>query len=134
MAADGFPLKPSITPVPLIRYTGEWIFPATNGLYHGAQPESADLMVNEDNGHASGSLTARFKQERGSPRDSEVRFDFSGQFENKRNQLFTLESSDGTKGTVELIPGPAFNLIEVNFQIQAKPGKLGQGDMMLVKK
>ena len=129
--------KPSITPitpVPLVRYTGAWTFPLTNGLYHGPQPEFADLVVHEENGRANGTLFARFKPAPGVPDDPVVRFAFSGEFKSARTQVFQLETSDGANGTLELIPGPAFNLIEVNFQIDAKPGKLRQGNMVLVKK
>lgn len=126
--------KPSITPVPLIRYTGAWTFPLANGLYHGPQPEFADLVVHEENGHADGTLFARFKPGAGAPGDPVLRFDFSGEFKNMRTQVFNLETSDGAKGTLQLIPGPAFNLLEVNFQIDAKPGKVRQGNMVLVKK
>ena len=127
------PAKPSITPLPLIRYTGAWTFPLTNGLYHGPQPEAADLVVHEENGHADGTLFARFKLASG-PGDSVVRFNFSGEFTNTRTQRFTLETTDGATGAIELIPGTAFNLLEVNFKIDAKPGKVRQGNMVLVKK
>ena len=126
------PPKPAITAVPLIRYTGAWTFPASNGLYHGPQPEFADLVVHEDNGHATGTLFARFKA--AAATDPVLRFDFSGEFTNQRTQAFQLETSDGSKGMLELIPGPAFNLIEVNFQIESKPGKVRQANMVLVKK
>lgn len=125
---------PSITPLPLPRYTGAWIYPSVNGLYHGLQPEFIDLVVHEDNGHASGTLFARFKLPPGAAGDAEMRFDFSGEFKNTRNQTFTLETSDGAKGTIDLIPGAAFNLLEVNFQAEARPGKLRQGNFVLVKK
>jgi hypothetical protein len=126
---------PSITPLPLLRYTGAWVYPAVNGLYHGPQPEFIDLVVHEDNGRASGTLFGRFRPSPGSPpADLELRFDFSGDFKNTRNQTFALETSDGAKGTMELIPGPAFNLLEVNFQTEPRAGKLRQGNFVLVKK
>ena len=136
------PLRPSITPVPLIRYTGAWTFPAINGLYHGPEPEFADLEVNEDQGHASGTLFARFRPGEGLSGDRVIRFTFAGEFSDQRTQVFPLVTSDGAKGTVELIPGPAFNLIEINFQItstgsktgDAEPGRVRQGNMVLVKK
>lgn len=125
--------KPSITPLPLIRYTGAWTFPVTNGLYHGPQPEFADLVVHEQNGRADGTLFARFKVSGGG--DPVLRFDFTGDFKNTRTQVFALETSDGAKGTLELIPGPAFNLLEINFQIpDSKAGKIREGNMLLVKK
>jgi hypothetical protein len=126
--------KPSITPVSLLRYTGEWVFPSSNGLFHGGQPEFVTLVVHEDNGHATGTLSARFKVPAGSGVDPELRFDFAGDFKNVRTQTFGLETADGAKGAIDLIPGPAFNLLEVNFQTEMKPGKVRLGNFLLVKK
>ena len=121
------------TPLPLVRYIGEWTFPNA-GVYHGPQPESVDLVVNEDRGHVTGTFSGRFKLAAGSKDDPVVRFDFSGDLQTTANQVFSLVTSDGAKGTIELIPGSAFNLLEVNFQIEAKPGKIGQGNVVLLKK
>ena len=128
------PAPPTVTPVPLARYIGAWTFPQSNGLYHGAQPEFADVVVQEENGRITGTAFARFKLPPGSTGDAVVRFDFAGDLQPARNQIFNLVTTDGTKGTVELIPGPAFNLLEVNFQTEAKPGKVRQADFVLVKK
>jgi len=129
------PPRPSvITPVPLIRYTGSWTFPQADGQFHGPQPEFVDLVVLEENGRASGTLFARFKLPPGSTGDPIVRFDFSGNFSNTRNQVFELQTSDGAKGTFELIPGPAFNLLEINFLIDPRPGKIRQANAVLLKK
>jgi len=125
--------QPATQPVPLIRYTGEWTFPSM-GMYHGAQPESIELVVNEENGHASGSLTARFKLPPGNTGDPVVKFTFTGEFSSARTQVFNLTTSEGAKGILELIPGPAFNLLEVNFQSEARPGKIRQGNVVLLKK
>lgn len=121
-------------PVPLSRYVGAWTYPVRNALFHGAEPEFADLVVHEENGRATGTLYARFKLPSGSLGDPILRFDFAGIFQNERSQSFSLETSDGAKGTVELLPGPAFNLIEVNFMTEARPGKVRQGNFLLVKK
>ena len=128
------PAPPTITPVPLARYVGSWTFPPTNGLFHGSQPELIDVVVSEENGQAKGTLVGRFKLPAGSKGDPVLRFDFSGPFQPTRNQTFPLVTSDGTKGTIELIPGAAFNLLEVNFQTEAKSGKIRQADIVLVKK
>ena len=128
------PPDASLTPVPLPRYVGSWTYPATKGLYHGPEPDFVDLVVEEENGHASGTLIARFKLPPGGAGDPVVRFDFSGDFKNTRNQVFALETSDGAKGTIELIPGAAFNLLEVNFQTEPKAGKVGRANMVLLKK
>jgi len=128
------PRVPAITPVPLVRYTGGWTYPLTNGVYHGLQPESIDMNVTEDSGHTSGAVAARFKLPPGSTDDPIVRFTFSGDFRNLRNQVFELQSVDGSKGRIELIPGTAFNLLEINFLIEAGPGKIRQGNAVLIKK
>jgi hypothetical protein len=131
---EAAPRPPSgITPLPLSRYTGAWIFPP-NGTFMGGQPEFIDLVVHEDGGKASGTLFARFKLPPGSTGDPVLRFDFSGDFKNTRNQTFDLITSDGAAGTIELIPGSAFNLLEINFRTDAKPGKVRQGNVVLVKK
>ena len=132
--ANPAPAPPTMTPVPLARYVGAWTCPQTNGLFHGLQPESVDVLVHEDNGHVTGSAFGRFKLAAGSTGDPVLRFDFAGELQPARNQVFNLVTSDGTKGTIELIPGPAFNLLEVNFQTEAKPGKIRQADIVLVKK
>lgn len=125
---------PSITPVPLARYIGAWTWPQTNGMFHGPQPEFIDVVVHEENGHITGTAFGRFKLPAGSTGDPVLRFDFAGELQTTRNQVFKLVTSDGTKGTIELIPGPAFNLLEVNFQTEPKPGKVRQADVVLVKK
>jgi hypothetical protein len=124
----------SITPVPLSRYVGAWTYPVRNTLFHGAEPDFVDLVVHEDNGRAAGTLYARFKLPQGSSGDPTLRFDFAGNFQNSRLQSFSLQTSEGAKGTIELIPGPAFNLIEVNFITEARPGKVRQANFLLVKK
>ncbi len=118
-------------PLPLSRYVGAWVFPAANGLFHGPEPEFVDLVVHEENGHADGSLFARFKVSSGDP---VIRFDFAGDFQPARNQVFPLQTSDGASGTIELIPGAAFNLLEINFQTEPRPGKIHQGNAVLIKK
>jgi hypothetical protein len=124
----------SITAVPLSRYVGAWTYPVRNTLYHGAEPEFVDLVVHEENGRAAGTLYARFKLPSGSAGDPILRFDFAGSFQNARSQSFSLETSDGAKGTIELIPGPAFNLLEVNFSTDARPGRVRQANFLLVKR
>jgi hypothetical protein len=123
---------PAPPTIPLVRYIGEWTFPPL-GMYHGEQPVSVNLVVLEDNGRARGNLVARFKPAPGTTDDPVVSFDFAGVFKNTRTQLFNLTTSDGAKGTLELIPGPAFNLLEVNFQTEAQPGKIRQGNFVLLK-
>jgi hypothetical protein len=124
-----------ITPVPLSRYVGEWTYPAVGAHYHGAQPESVDLVIREENGRASGTLSARFKLPPGDAAGSPVvSFDFTGAFQNSRSQTFSVTTGNGAPGTLELIPGPAFNLLEVNFNTDEKSGTVRQANFLLLKK
>lgn len=109
--------------VPLSRYTGEWMFP-NKGLYYGPQPESVELTVQESNGRMTGTLTAKFL-----PPASSVKFDFQGAVQQAKTQSLPLQTSDGATGNVELIPGSAINLLEVNFQAAGSAG-----NFILVKK
>ena len=63
------PRNASVSPVPLVRYVGEWTYPIVNGIFHGAQPESVELEVHEKDGHADGTLEARFKPSPGGAND-----------------------------------------------------------------
>ena len=92
------------------------------------------MVLREENGQARGTLFARFKLPQGSRGDPTVRFDFEGEFQSARNQSFALMTSNGAKGSVELIPGPAFNLLEVSFTTEDKPGTVRQGNFLLIKK
>lgn len=125
---------PPVALAPVASYLGAWTFPEARGLYRGTEPEAGDLVVNEDHGHATGTLFVRFKLPPGSTGDPEVRFDFSGDFKNARTQVFNLVTTDGAKGTLELLPGPGPNQLEVNFQTDPRPGKVRQGNFVLIKK
>jgi len=63
-----------------------------------------------------------------------VQFNFEGNLTANRNQLFNLRTGEGVAGTIELIPGPAFNLLEVNFQTEMRPNRIRSGNFLLVKK
>jgi len=128
------PRNDSAPGVPLARYVGAWTYPMVNGIFHGAQPEFVDLVVHEQNGHADGTLFARFKLTPGTATDPLVRFDFKGDFGATAVQRFSLVTSDDAQGSIELIPGPAFNLLEVNFQTEPKTNKIRVGNFILVKK
>ncbi len=121
-------------PVPLVRYTGTWSFPATAGLFSGPKPEFVDVAVHEDDGQLKGSFYGRFSLPPGSKSDPVLRFDMIGPITSSRTQKLTLETTEGAKGTIELIPGGAFNLLEINFHIDPKAGKVDQADMVLLKK
>jgi hypothetical protein len=124
---------PSITPLPLVRYTGDWEF-GPGGIFHGPHPDSVDLTVHEDNGRCDGKFVGHFGLPPGGAGDPVLRFEFAGDFKNTRIQSFPLVTGDGAKGTIDLIPGNAFNLLEINVQIDAKPGKVRSANMVLIKK
>jgi hypothetical protein len=138
VAAPTPPTRASVAagspPLPLARYIGAWTFPTSGGQFHGTQPEFVDLVVHEDKGHVTGTLYGRFKLPPGTPGDPVLRFDFDGQLQGAPNQSFALVTSDGAKGTLDLIPGPAFNLLEINFQTELRPDKIRLGNFILVKK
>jgi len=128
------PRNTSASPIPLVRYVGDWTYPKVNGIFHGAQPESVELEVNEKDGHVDGTLEARFKLSPGVANDPVVEFKFAGDIAATPTQKFSLMTSDGTPGVLELIPGPAFNLLEVNFQADPRTNKMRAGNFILVKK
>ena len=132
-ASSPAPRSNSVSPVPLIRYVGEWTFPVVNGIFHGATPVSVALAVRENNGHAEGTLSGRFQPPAGVT-DPLVQFTFEGEIAATPAQRFTLKGNDGRSGVIELIPGPAFNLLEVNFQMDLRPNKIRSGNFILVKK
>ena len=122
-----------ITPLPLSRYIGGWTFP-TAGTFHGPQPETVDLTVREEGGHVTGIFYARFRLLAGATVDPVVQFNFEGDLQATRNQIFSLRTGEGLTGTIELIPGPAINLLEVNFQTEIRPDRIRSGNFLLVKK
>jgi hypothetical protein len=128
------PRSVSVPGIPLARYVGSWTYPAVNGVFHGAQPESVELEVREQNGRVEGTLLGRFKPSPGNASSSALRFVFAGDLAATPTQRFKLMTSDGTSGTLELIPGPAFNLLEVNFLADPKANAIRSGNFILVKK
>ena len=124
----------AVTPIPLSRYVGTWSYPTVDARFHGAQPASFEMVLQEENGRARGTLDARFRLLPGDTRNPVVHFTFEGAFESARTQKFTVTTSSGAHGTLELIPGPAFNLLEVNFDADEKPGMVRQANFLLVKK
>ena len=74
-----------------------------NGLYHGSEPEIVDVTIQETNGHLSGTAYARFRAPNEPART--LRFQFTGDVRAGRTQVFSLETVDGVKGSLELIPG-----------------------------
>jgi len=119
--------------LPLSRYTGEWMFPS-KGLFYGPQPEAVELAVQENNGRITGTLTARFAMVAGSRENPTLTLEFQGPVLQAKTQTFPLQTNDGASGTIELIPGSAFNLLEVNIQIEARPNKVGSTNFVLVKR
>jgi len=119
-------------PVPLARYTGSWGYAQGISNYYGELPTMFDVIVKVDGGQMQGIVSATFVV--GRNRDPAVRFTFNGPLQATPNQVFSLKMNDGTTGTVELIPGPAFNLLEVKFNLDGAPKKVGTSDVTLLKK
>jgi hypothetical protein len=121
-------------PVPLSRYTGEWVYPPRGGQFFRFEPAAVELSVKEQGGSLTGTLNARFKLPAGSSEDPNLSLSFSGVITGARIQALSLETSDGAKGILELIPGGAFNLLEVNLRTEVRPGKLSFANFVVIKK
>jgi hypothetical protein len=116
------------------RYAGNWTFPIVGGMYHGPQPQSVQLDVQEAGGQLTGTLQARFGPFGDVKTASDLHFEFSGMAVAGRVQSLPLVTSEGAKGKIDLIPGPAFNLLEVNFYTDRHAGKVSQGNLLLIRK
>jgi hypothetical protein len=100
--------------------------------YHGLAPVLFNLFVLEERGRLFGTVNARFAVSGNA--DPGVRFDFSGPLQAARYQTFPLQTTEGGKGKLELIPGNAPNLLEVNYVLDGAPGKVTESDVILVKR
>jgi hypothetical protein len=128
--------NPAIAPAPSTsggRYVGSWNYSA-GGMYHGAQPAVVNMDLADQGGKLVGTMTASFWPFGDIRVVTPLRFEFSGTPSAGRVQSFPLVTSDGAKGNVDLIPGPAFNLLEVNFRTDKVPGKVTQGNFMLIRR
>jgi hypothetical protein len=119
---------------PQSRYVGAWTYPRKGGIYRGAELVSADLVISDESGTINGMLTARFKLPRGTKGDSDVRLTFGGPFRNAGFQSFPVKTSNGAGGTIELIPGPALYMIEVNFSTNDTVPAVHDANFLLVRK
>jgi general secretion pathway protein A len=115
------------------RFAGAWTYPA-NGLYYGPAPDIAEMTVREDNGHLIGALSVRFKSASQGVGEPLLRFSFSGDVRGGGSQTFNLESKDGGTGTIELIPGTAPSLLEVNFHVRQGIARTQSANMILVRR
>jgi hypothetical protein len=126
------PTTNSLRPAtPASRFVGEWAFPAT-GLFHGPEPEMVALTIKTDNGRLVGSLKAKFRVA-AKGQDPAITLEFGGPVTEARNQTFALQTSEGAAGTIDLIPGRAFNLLEINFQTEPKENKIQTANFVLLK-
>ena len=122
---------PSRPPAPST-FAGGWSYPS-NGRFYGAEPEFVELAIREDNGHLMGGLSVRFKPAFGIE-SGLLQFGFSGDLRSASVQTFSLETKNGDRGTIELIPGAAPNTLEVNFHVRRSDGRTQAGNMILVKR
>ncbi len=118
---------------PLSRYVGSWAYPARNGIFLGAEPQTVELLVREDNGKLTGTLVAKFVPS-ATVTDPNLRFDFTGLIQQTRKQVYPLMTPEGVAGTIELIPGAAINLLEVNLQTEANGNKVRSANFVLLKR
>jgi hypothetical protein len=137
-AAAAKTTPPAVAPKPAppkapSRFVGAWSYPLNDGLYHGSQPEVVEIVIQETNGRLSGTAYARFKSSPTEPSRT-LRFQFGGDLRAGRTQAFGLDTVDGTRGTVELIPGTSPNLLELNFRTAPENGSGQTGNMILVKR
>lgn len=116
------------------RYAGDWMYPTVNEHYHGARPESMELSVHEEGGQMRGSFHVKFRLPPTTTVDPIVEFTFSGPYETTRSQSFPIMLPDGTKGTFEMIPATTFNLLEVSFAVDERPGKINRGNFFIIRK
>ena len=123
---------PSPPPPSSPRFAGGWSYPS-KGRFYGAEPEFVELAIREDNGHLMGGLSVRFKPASGTE-SGLMQFGFSGELRGTSVQTFSLETKNGEKGTIELIPGATPNTLEVNFHTTRSDGKTQSGNMILVKR
>jgi hypothetical protein len=124
--------QPAVTGTSRTRYVGAWSYPPRGGQFHGPQPDLVELEVREENGRISGTLTAQFTSQPNL--DPMVAFSFAGDMAPSKNQLMPLMTGDGAKGLIELIPGSAFNLLEITFRTEFREGKINMGNFVLVMK
>jgi general secretion pathway protein A len=123
---------PAPPPTSPSRFAGGWSYP-TKGQFYGAEPEFAELAIREDNGHLMGGLSVRFKPGPGAL-SVPFQFGFGGDLRGASIQTFAIETRNGDKGTIELIPGAAPNMLEVNFHARLIDGRTQSGNMILVKR
>jgi general secretion pathway protein A len=123
---------PAPPPTSPSRFAGGWSYP-TKGQFYGAEPEFAELAIREDNGHLMGGLSVRFKPGPGAL-SVPLQFGFGGDLRGASLQTFAIETRSGDKGTIELIPGAAPNMLEVNFHARLSDGRTQSGNMILVKR
>jgi hypothetical protein len=114
------------------RFVGSWAY-QMGGLYHGPEPDVVNVVVKEEGGMLTGTVDARFWPFSDIRTVTSLHFEFSGTPGTGRVQSFPLVTADGAKGSIELIPGPAFNLLEINFYTDRVPGKMTYGNMLLLR-
>ena len=130
-SAPSAPVRPP-NALPLTRYTGSWEFLKGISTYKGLPPFTFDMAVQFDNGEMTGTVSATFDV---LPKaDPSVKFTFSGPMQPGREQSFPLETAEGAKGQVDLIPTGTFNLLEVRFKLENAKGKVSESDVVLIKK
>ncbi len=99
------------------------------GLFYGRKPDEVELVIRDDNGTLSGALTARY-----SAPTANLSLQFQAGVQEGRSQTFTVPLANGVSGRIELIPGTAINLLEVNFESPAGSAPVTSANFVLVKR
>ena len=85
--------------------SGQWTFGRTSSSGSPFPPESVALSLSENGGAIQGSLAGKYRAPKSSGMKPDVRFSFQGPA-HAGNMRFAWASSDGTKGSIELIRLP----------------------------
>lgn len=115
-------------------FAGRWAFSRSQGPFAVSDPEVVEGVIQEENGHLSGTMFVHFKGSPEGTADGTHKFQFAGDLQGGRTQVFPLDSVAGSQGTIELVAGNAPNVLEVRLQAPSERGAIHTGNIVLVKK
>jgi hypothetical protein len=115
-------------------FAGRWAFSRSQGPFDVSNPEVVEGVIQEENGHLSGTMFVHFKGSPDGNPDATHKFQFAGDLQGGRSQVFPLDSVAGTQGTIELVAGNAPNVLEVRLETPSERGTIHTGNIVLVKK
>jgi len=115
-------------------FAGRWAFSRSQGPFDVSNPEVVEGVIQEENGRLSGTMFVHFKGSPDGNPDATHRFQFAGDLQGGRTQVFPLDSVAGTQGTIELVAGNAPNVLEVRLETPSERGTIHTGNIVLEKK